>query len=85
MFCLCIKTFQEPLEIQYGNQQDYIFSFLQQDCLVKQGLSTQQSDVLLTNVNKLANTVNFDIRLAMNFIQDQVYIVLFILILHVNY
>ena len=42
------------------------------DCLVKQGLSTQQSDALLTNVNKLANTVNFDIRLAMNFIQDQI-------------
>ena len=61
-----------------------LYLFLQQDCLVKQGLTIQQSDDLLINVNKLANTVNFDIRLAMNFIQDQVYIVLLIL-LHMHY
>ncbi|XP_052093919.1 E3 ubiquitin-protein ligase UBR4-like [Mytilus californianus] len=48
------------------------------DCLVKQGLTTQQSDALLTAVNKLANTVNFDIRLAMNFIQDQIAVLPFV-------
>ncbi|XP_060554667.1 E3 ubiquitin-protein ligase UBR4-like, partial [Ruditapes philippinarum] len=40
------------------------------DSLVKQGLTTQQSESLVSGANKAANCVNFDVRLSMNFIQD---------------
>lgn len=39
---------------------------------MKQGLTTQQAEALLSAANTTANNVNYDIRLAMNFIQDQV-------------
>jgi hypothetical protein len=39
---------------------------------VKQGLTTQQSESLVSGANKAANCVNFDVRLSMNFIQDLV-------------
>ena len=42
------------------------------DAVVKQGLTTQQAEALLTAANKTTNCLNYDIRLAMNFIQDQV-------------
>ncbi|XP_069121893.1 E3 ubiquitin-protein ligase UBR4-like isoform X2 [Argopecten irradians] len=44
-----------------------VFSGWMKDYLVKQGLTTQQSEALLTSANKVANNVNYDIRLAMNF------------------
>ncbi|KAL4218587.1 perineurial glial growth [Mactra antiquata] len=40
------------------------------DCLVKQGLTMQQSEALLTGANKITNCVDFDVRLSMNFIQE---------------
>lgn len=39
---------------------------------MKQGLTTQQSESLLIGSNKVANNVNFDIRIAMKFVQDQI-------------
>ena len=42
------------------------------DSTVKQGYTTQQAEALLNNANKTANCLTYDIRLSMNFIQDQV-------------
>ncbi|XP_052789588.1 E3 ubiquitin-protein ligase UBR4-like isoform X2 [Mya arenaria] len=41
------------------------------DSLVKQGLTTQQAEGLLTSANKTANCIEYDIGLSLNFIQDQ--------------
>lgn len=39
---------------------------------MKQGLTTQQADGLLSAANKQANNVMYDVKLAMGFLQDQV-------------
>lgn len=49
-----------------------IFSGWIKDGLVKQGQTTQQAEVLFTNANKTANCVYYDVRLAINFIQEQI-------------
>ncbi|XP_050389975.2 E3 ubiquitin-protein ligase UBR4 [Patella vulgata] len=41
------------------------------DCVVKQGHTTVQADKLISNANKAANTINYDVRLGMNFIKEQ--------------
>ena len=43
-----------------------------QDCLVKQGLTVQQSEALINSANRVSNNVSHHIRLALNFLQDQV-------------
>ncbi|XP_052831626.1 E3 ubiquitin-protein ligase UBR4-like [Octopus bimaculoides] len=47
------------------------FSGWIKDSLVKQGQTTHQADQLLTNADKMANSVYYDVRLAINFIQEQ--------------
>ncbi|KAJ8300173.1 hypothetical protein KUTeg_021692 [Tegillarca granosa] len=49
-----------------------VYTNFVKDCLVKQGLTTQQAESSLSTANKTSNNFNYDIRLAMNFIQDQV-------------
>ncbi len=39
---------------------------------MKQQLTTQKADALLTSVVKHVEVVNFDVRLALHFIQDQI-------------
>ena len=43
-----------------------------QDYLVKQGLTTQKADALMTNVIATTDCVSYDVQLAEQFIQDQV-------------
>lgn len=43
-----------------------------QDYLVKQGMTTQKADILLSSVVKMTNDVNYDVKLVRHFIQDQV-------------
>ena len=40
--------------------------------MVKQQLTTQKADALLNSVVKHVEVVNFDVRLALHFIQDQI-------------
>ena len=40
--------------------------------MVKQQMTTQKADALLSNVVKQVDSVAFDVRLALNFIQDQI-------------
>ena len=44
--------------------------FTSQDSIVKQGLTTQQSEALLSTASDAANTVDFDIKLSQHFIED---------------
>ena len=46
--------------------------FLLQDYLVKQGLTTQKADALMSNVIATIDNVSYDVQLAQQFIQDQV-------------
>ena len=55
-----------------GKHNTYKFIIIQQDCLVKQQMTTQKADALLSNVVKQVDNVAFDVKLAVNFIQDQI-------------
>lgn len=50
---------------------DFVF-LASQDCLVKQQLTTQKADALLSGVVKQVDNVAFDVRLALHYIQDQI-------------
>ncbi|KAK7478490.1 hypothetical protein BaRGS_00030249, partial [Batillaria attramentaria] len=49
-----------------------VYSVWVKDCLVKQGLTTQQADKKLTAATKATGDLSYDIGLAMKFIQDQI-------------
>ena len=55
-----------------GKHNTYKFIIIEQDCLVKQQMTTQKADALLSNVVKQVDNVAFDVKLAVNFIQDQI-------------
>lgn len=42
------------------------------DCLVKQGMTTQDADSLITEANKSSNNASFDVRLAVKFLKEHV-------------
>ncbi|XP_067662559.1 E3 ubiquitin-protein ligase UBR4-like [Haliotis asinina] len=42
------------------------------DWLVKQGSTTQQAETLVSAANRTANSINYDVRLSMKFIKDQI-------------
>ncbi|XP_052722001.1 E3 ubiquitin-protein ligase UBR4-like isoform X2 [Crassostrea angulata] len=47
-----------------------IFTSWMKDCLVKQGMTTQDADSLITEANKSSNNASFDVRLAVKFLKE---------------
>ncbi|KAL3872340.1 hypothetical protein ACJMK2_040271 [Sinanodonta woodiana] len=49
-----------------------VFTSWIKDCLVKQGLTTQQAETLLCSVNSAVNNIQFDTKLANSFLRRQI-------------
>ena len=46
--------------------------YLWQDFLVKQGMTTQKAEILVSNVVRITNNVTYEVKMALQFMQNQV-------------